>query len=228
MIPSRTLGRTGERVSAIGIGGYHLGKPYLEESESIRIVRTAIDSGVTFLDNSWDYYDGQSELRMGETNPDELGDMHFPRSVLSAPLGFLDGEDAVERVFAGAGKSQSERTAQERELKLVTADETLADLDQRDRAEHVNSNEQGDGPRDQPEYQSDSAEELQEGDGWTDDPREGHPHLAECADHAGQAEDEELLGAMGDENATKHDTQNRECRVQALRQEHRGRGVRHK
>jgi aryl-alcohol dehydrogenase-like predicted oxidoreductase len=66
MIPYRSLGRTGERVSAIGIGGYHLGKPYLSESESIRIVRTAIDEGVNFLDNSWDYYDGQSELRMGK------------------------------------------------------------------------------------------------------------------------------------------------------------------
>jgi aryl-alcohol dehydrogenase-like predicted oxidoreductase len=66
MIPYRTLGRTGERVSAIGLGGYHLGKPYLEESESIRIIRTAIDEGVTFLDNSWDYYDGRSELRMGK------------------------------------------------------------------------------------------------------------------------------------------------------------------
>jgi hypothetical protein len=66
MIPYRTLGRTGERVSAIGLGGYHLGKPYLQESESIRIIRTAIDRGATFLDNSWDYYDGQSELRMGK------------------------------------------------------------------------------------------------------------------------------------------------------------------
>jgi aryl-alcohol dehydrogenase-like predicted oxidoreductase len=66
MIPYRTLGRTGERVSAIGIGGYHLGMPYLAEAESIRIVRTALDEGVTFLDNSWDYYDGQSELRMGK------------------------------------------------------------------------------------------------------------------------------------------------------------------
>ena len=66
MIPYRTLGRTGERVSAIGIGGYHLGKPYLTESESIRIIHTAIDSGITFLDNSWDYNDGQSELRMGK------------------------------------------------------------------------------------------------------------------------------------------------------------------
>ena len=65
MIPYRTLGRTGERVSAIGIGGYHLGNPYLTESESIRIIRTAIDSRITFLDNSWDHYEGRSELRMG-------------------------------------------------------------------------------------------------------------------------------------------------------------------
>lgn len=65
MIPYRTLGRTGERVSAIGLGGYHLGKPYLAEQESIRLVRRAMDEGVSFLDNSWDYYGGQSELRMG-------------------------------------------------------------------------------------------------------------------------------------------------------------------
>ena len=55
-----------------------------------------------------------------------------------------------------------------------------------------------------------------------------HPHLAECADHACQAEDEEFLGAMGDENGAYHDTQNRQGRVQALGQNRRGRGVGHK
>ena len=59
----RTLGRTGERVSIVGVGGYHLSVP--AESEAIRIVRTAIDAGVNFLDNSWDYADGESERRMG-------------------------------------------------------------------------------------------------------------------------------------------------------------------
>jgi aryl-alcohol dehydrogenase-like predicted oxidoreductase len=64
-IPYRTLGRTGERVSAIGLGGWHLGFQQLDEKLSIRIVREAIDGGINFLDNSWDYNDGESERRMG-------------------------------------------------------------------------------------------------------------------------------------------------------------------
>jgi len=60
----RTLGRTGEKVSAIGLGGYHLGHPK-DPNEAIRIVRSALDRGVTFLDNCWDYHDGESEKRMG-------------------------------------------------------------------------------------------------------------------------------------------------------------------
>jgi aryl-alcohol dehydrogenase-like predicted oxidoreductase len=61
----RTLGRTGERVSAIGLGGHHLGFKSLNEKESIRIIRAAIDGGINFLDNSWDYHGGASERRMG-------------------------------------------------------------------------------------------------------------------------------------------------------------------
>ncbi|MFB3918197.1 MAG: aldo/keto reductase [Terriglobales bacterium] len=63
-IPYRPLGLTGERVSIIGIGGFHIGIP-LDEQLSIRIIRTAIDSGVNFMDNSWDYHQGLSEMRMG-------------------------------------------------------------------------------------------------------------------------------------------------------------------
>ena len=65
-IPRRTLGRTGERVSCIGLGGYHLGQPSVSEADAIRIVRAAVDAGITFLDNSWDYNDGASEIRMGK------------------------------------------------------------------------------------------------------------------------------------------------------------------
>jgi hypothetical protein len=54
-VARRLLGRTGEKVSIVGIGGYHLGLPQVTEAESIRIVRTAIDGGITFLDNCWDY-----------------------------------------------------------------------------------------------------------------------------------------------------------------------------
>jgi uncharacterized protein len=61
----RELGTTGERVSAIGMGGYHLGKQ-TDAAESIRLMHTGIDRGITFLDNCWDYNDGISEVRMGQ------------------------------------------------------------------------------------------------------------------------------------------------------------------
>ena len=61
----RTLGRTGEEVSLIGVGGSHIGKQK-DEQESIRIIRSAIDRGITFMDNAWDYNDGKSEIRMGK------------------------------------------------------------------------------------------------------------------------------------------------------------------
>jgi aryl-alcohol dehydrogenase-like predicted oxidoreductase len=61
----RELGTTGERVSAIGMGGYHLGKQP-EASQSIQLMHAGIDRGITFLDNCWDYNDGISEIRMGQ------------------------------------------------------------------------------------------------------------------------------------------------------------------
>jgi predicted aldo/keto reductase-like oxidoreductase len=64
-IPYRTLGHTGEKVSLLGLGGFHIGiQPTVEES--IRIIRTAIDNGINFLDNCWDYNNGESEIRMGK------------------------------------------------------------------------------------------------------------------------------------------------------------------
>jgi predicted aldo/keto reductase-like oxidoreductase len=64
-VPRRTLGRTGEKVSMVGLGGYHIGSQK-DEQESIRIIRTALDSGINFLDNCWDYNGGESEVRMGK------------------------------------------------------------------------------------------------------------------------------------------------------------------
>lgn len=66
-VPLRQLGRTGEKVSCIGLGGSHIGKVE-DEQESIHIMRSAIDRGLTFMDNSWDYNDGDgaSETRMGK------------------------------------------------------------------------------------------------------------------------------------------------------------------
>ncbi len=63
-VPRRELGRTGERVSIVGLGGYHLGIP--TEEESIGLVRMALDHGMNFLDNCWDYNGGESERRMGK------------------------------------------------------------------------------------------------------------------------------------------------------------------
>jgi predicted aldo/keto reductase-like oxidoreductase len=61
----RELGNTGQRVSAIGLGGSHIGNPVLE-SEGIAIIRAAVDRGITFMDNCWDYHAGKSEVRMGK------------------------------------------------------------------------------------------------------------------------------------------------------------------
>jgi aryl-alcohol dehydrogenase-like predicted oxidoreductase len=75
-IPYRTLGGTGEKVSIIGLGGAHIGRQDSEQ-ESIRIVRTAIDNGITFMDNSWDYNDGESEIRMGKALRDRYREKVF-------------------------------------------------------------------------------------------------------------------------------------------------------
>jgi predicted aldo/keto reductase-like oxidoreductase len=77
-IPMRQLGRTGEKVSCLGLGGSHIGK-VKDEQESLRIMRSAIDRGLTFMDNSWDYNDGDgaSETRMGKALRDGYRDKVF-------------------------------------------------------------------------------------------------------------------------------------------------------
>ena len=76
-IPYRDLGRTGERISSIGLGGYHLGSEDLSEKAAIAIIRSAIDRGINFLDNSWDYHHGVSEKRMGKALEDGYRDRAF-------------------------------------------------------------------------------------------------------------------------------------------------------
>jgi len=73
----RPLGKTGERVSPIGLGGWHLAVPYVDEQLGFRIVRSAIDRGITFMDNSWDYNEGASEIRMGRALRDGYRDKAF-------------------------------------------------------------------------------------------------------------------------------------------------------
>jgi predicted aldo/keto reductase-like oxidoreductase len=66
MIPTRPLGKTGVNVSIICLGGWHIGQPAIGDAEAIRIMHAAIDAGLTFFDNAWDYHDGRSEDIMGQ------------------------------------------------------------------------------------------------------------------------------------------------------------------
>lgn len=88
-MPYRVLGATGEQVSAIGLGGWHLGLGPVDEPLSFRIIRTAVDRGINFLDNCWDYNDGASETRMGRA----LGDGYRRRVFLMTKI---DGRSYAE------------------------------------------------------------------------------------------------------------------------------------
>jgi predicted aldo/keto reductase-like oxidoreductase len=92
-MPRRALGRTGEKVSAIGLGGYHIGKQ-ADENESISIIRSAIDRGITFMDNCWDYNDGISEIRMGKA----LLDGYRQKVFLMTKIDGRTKESAAEQI----------------------------------------------------------------------------------------------------------------------------------
>ena len=81
----RMLGSTGQKVSAIGMGGFHMSKPQTDE-EAVKLIRTAIDRGITFMDNCWDYADGVSEIRMGKALKDGYRNKVFQMSK-------IDGRD---------------------------------------------------------------------------------------------------------------------------------------
>jgi predicted aldo/keto reductase-like oxidoreductase len=93
-LPHRTLGRTGEKVSAIGLGGYHLGKTQLPEPDAIRIIRKGIDDGINFLDNCWDYNAGESEIRMGRA----LRDGYRQRAFLMTKIDGRDKKTAARQI----------------------------------------------------------------------------------------------------------------------------------
>src|ERR1700733_4156055 len=93
-IPRRRLGHTGELVSMVGLGGYHLFRSDLEEAESVRIVRAAIDRGINFLDNCWDYNGGQSEVRMGKG----LRDGYRQRAFLMTKIDGRDKNTATRQI----------------------------------------------------------------------------------------------------------------------------------
>ena len=100
-VPTRPLGSTGEHVSCIGVGGAHLGKKEVDEKLAIRIVRTAIDEGITFLDNSWDYHKGASERRVGKALKDGYRDRAFVMTKIdgrSAKAATEQLEDSLKRL----------------------------------------------------------------------------------------------------------------------------------
>ncbi len=104
-MPYRVLGRTGERVSAIGLGGWHLGFEKLDEELSIRIVRSAIDRGINFMDNSWDYNDGASEIRMGRA----LHDGYRDRAFLMTKIDGRSKREATRQLDESLRRLQTDR-----------------------------------------------------------------------------------------------------------------------
>lgn len=114
-IPYRLLGSTGETVSAIGLGGWHLGLEHVDERLSLRLVRTAIDRGINFLDNCWDYNDGASETRMGKA----LRDGYRQKAFLMTKI---DGRSYAE---AGRQLEESLRRLQTDCIDLVQHHEIL-------------------------------------------------------------------------------------------------------
>src|SRR5437867_7569092 len=103
-MPQRALGRTGEKVSAIGLGGYHIGKQ-AEEAESITIIQSAIDRGLTFLDNCWDYNGGVSEIRMGKA----LRDGYRPKVFLMTKIDGRTKEAAARQIDESLRRLQTDR-----------------------------------------------------------------------------------------------------------------------
>ena len=104
-MPYRVLGHTGERVSAVGLGGWHLAFPKLDEQAAIRIIRTAIDRGITFMDNSWDYWEGESERRMGKA----LGDGYRSRVFLMTKIDGRTKREATRQLDESLRRLRTDR-----------------------------------------------------------------------------------------------------------------------
>jgi len=103
-MPVRTLGRTGVKVSLIGLGGWHLGFKFIDEELSVRIIRTAIDNGINFMDNCWDYNDGASEERMGKA----LKDGYRERVFLMTKIDGRTKKDAAKQLDESLKRMQTD------------------------------------------------------------------------------------------------------------------------
>jgi predicted aldo/keto reductase-like oxidoreductase len=116
--PTRTLGRSGERVSIVGLGGYHIGMQS-DEQESIRIIRTALDAGMNFLDNCWDYNGGESEVRMGKA----LRDGYRQKAFLMTKIDGQTRRAAAQQIDESLRRLQTER------IDLLQFHEVIRDTD---------------------------------------------------------------------------------------------------
>ncbi|MDQ1409671.1 MAG: hypothetical protein QOJ41_1406 [Acidobacteriaceae bacterium] len=117
-IPYRILGRTREKVSLVGLGGYHLGNQ-ADPQESIRIIRTGLDEGVNFLDNCWDYNGGESEIRMGNA----LRDGYRQKAFLMSKI------DGRTKAAAANQINESLRRLQTDRIDLLQFHEVIRDTD---------------------------------------------------------------------------------------------------
>jgi predicted aldo/keto reductase-like oxidoreductase len=99
----RTLGRSGEKVSIAGLGGYHIGMQK-DAGESIRIIRTALDNGMNFLDNCWDYNDGESEIRMGKA----LQNGYRQKAFLMTKIDGRDKKTAAQQIEESLKRLQTD------------------------------------------------------------------------------------------------------------------------
>jgi predicted aldo/keto reductase-like oxidoreductase len=117
-IPYRTLGRSGEKVSLIGLGGYHLGKQ-ADPQESIRIIRTGLDEGANFLDNCWDYNGGESEIRMGNA----LRDGYRQKAFLMSKIDGRTKAAATNQINESLRRLQTDR------IDLLQFHEVIRDTD---------------------------------------------------------------------------------------------------
>jgi aryl-alcohol dehydrogenase-like predicted oxidoreductase len=100
----RTLGRTGVKVSLIGLGGWHIGFKNIDEQLSVRIIRTAIDNGINFMDNCWDYNEGASEERMGKA----LQDGYRERVFLMTKIDGRTKQDAAKQLDESLKRLQTD------------------------------------------------------------------------------------------------------------------------
>ncbi len=115
----RMLGKTGVEVSMLGLGGYHIGQSKLSDDEAVRLIRRAIDNGISFLDNCWDYNEGKSEERVGKA----LRDGYRQRAFVMTKL------DGRTKKVARAQLEQSLARLKTDTIDLVQIHEVIRDSD---------------------------------------------------------------------------------------------------